>query len=100
VGTDIHAAVEARDRRGELERFDEHGHAARRAAAGDGEKYPGLPQLRDRGDGPIGEDLVLGYQRAVDVGEEQPNWRGHVASSLVRWFGPVVRSPHDRPSPK
>jgi Cof subfamily protein (haloacid dehalogenase superfamily) len=38
-------AVERRDRRAELERFDEHRHAARRAAAGDGEQTPAVIDL-------------------------------------------------------
>jgi hypothetical protein len=57
--------------------------ATRRAAAGDREEYPGLLQLPDGGDGAIGEDLVLGHQRAVHVGEEHSD--SHVAASgLVR----------------
>jgi hypothetical protein len=45
------SAVKRRDRGAELERLDEHRHAGRRAAAGDGEEYPGLLQLRDRRNG-------------------------------------------------
>ena len=79
------AAVERRERSREPERLDQHRHAARRAAAGDREEDPGLAQLRDGGDCSVGEHLVRGDERAVDVSEKQSDrWGSHGASWLFR----------------
>ena len=65
------AAVKGGDRGREVERLDQHRHAARRPAAGDREQDPGLAQLAHGIHGPVGEDLVRCHQRAVDVGQDQ-----------------------------
>jgi hypothetical protein len=45
----------------------------RRAAAGDREQDAGLAQALHGLDRPVGEDLVLGHQGAVDIGQQQPD---------------------------
>ena len=82
------AAVEGGDRRLEVERLDEHLHAAGRAAAGDGEEDAGVAQAVHGGDGVVGQDLVLGDQRPVHVGQEQADGLGgDVPLEVVRCRG-------------
>ncbi len=64
-------AVEGGDRRPEIERLHEHLHATRGPAARDGEDDAGVAQPVDGGDGAVGEDLVVGDQRPVHVGQQQ-----------------------------
>ena len=67
------------------EGLDEHLHAARRAAAGDGEEDAGLAQAAHRGDGVVGQDLVLGDQRPVHVGQEEADGRVSWSEAMGRW---------------
>ena len=70
-----HAAVEGGERRLDVEGVHQHLHPARGAAAGQGEEDAGLPQAAHGVDGGVGEHLVLGDERPVHVGEEQPDRR-------------------------
>ena len=67
------AAVERGDRRGEPERPDQHRHPARRPPAGDRQRDAGGAQPRHRLARARREPVVPGHQRAVDVGDEQPD---------------------------
>ncbi len=71
VAVDHHAAVEGGDRRVDVERLEQHLHAAWRATAGQGEDDTGLAQGAHRRDGGVGEDLLPGDERAVHVGQEE-----------------------------
>jgi hypothetical protein len=72
-GVDHEATVEPADRRREGERLDQHRHAAWRSSARDGEVDPCIAQLGHRGDRGCGEHLVRRDERAVDVGDHQPD---------------------------
>ncbi len=65
--------VERRDGRAQSKRIHEHRHTAWGSPTRHGEKDPRLAELPHRGDGPVGQDLVLGDQGPVDIGEQQPN---------------------------
>ena len=81
------AAVEGGDGRFEVEGLDQHLHAAGRPAAGDGEEDAGVAQAAHGGDGLVGEDLVLGDQGAVDVGQEQADGRDGLTRGAARRSG-------------
>jgi hypothetical protein len=66
-------AVEGGDRGLDVERLDQHRHAPRGPAAGDREQDPGLAEPMHCVDSPVGQHLVLRHQRAVDVGQKQPD---------------------------
>lgn len=76
VGADDQASVERGDGGLQAERLDEHGHATRRTPAGDGEEDARVVQVVHGRDGPVGEELVLGHQGAVDVGQQQADAGG------------------------
>ena len=65
-----HAAVEAGDRRGDLQGIDQHAQTARRAAADDRKDDVRGTQLGDRGPGALGQALVVGDQGSIDVGDD------------------------------
>ena len=67
----VQAAVERRQRQRQLQRLDEHLHPARRAPARHGELHAGVFQRMHRRDRPVGQLLVVGHQRPVDVGEHE-----------------------------
>ena len=71
IGIDEHAAVEAGDGALQRERLDQHAHAARRPAAGDGEHDAGIVQRTRRRLRRLGQHLVLGDQRAVHVRQQK-----------------------------
>ena len=75
VGFHDKAAVEGRNGRFEVERLHQHLHAPGRPATGHREEHTGLAQGAHGGDGVVGEDLVLGDQRSVDIGEEEADGR-------------------------
>ena len=77
------AAVEGGDGRVEVEGVHQHLHATRGAAAGHGEEDAGLAQAAHGGDGGVGQDLVLGDQRPVHVGQEEADRRAHVSSGAA-----------------
>jgi hypothetical protein len=83
VRIDQYPAVERGDRGRDGQRLDEHGHAPRRTAAGDGEQDPGLAELVYGFDGPVGQDLVRGHERAVDVRQKQPDRTVHEVPPAV-----------------
>ncbi len=66
-GIDDRAAVEGPDRQHDRERLDQKPHADGRTAGGDGETDAGIVQPPPRGFGAVGQGLVLGQQRAVDI---------------------------------
>src|SRR6185312_9190426 len=69
-------AVEGADRQRDLKRLDQESHADGRPARGDGEADPGFMQLPHGGARGLGQTLVLGQQRAVDIGHHERN-AGH-----------------------
>ncbi len=71
LGIDDRGAVERTDRQPERQRLDQEPHADRGAAGGDGEADAGLVQPLHRGLRALRQRLVLGQQRAVDVGDDQ-----------------------------
>ena len=82
---DDRAAVEGADRQLELKRRDQKIHADGRAAGDDGEADPGVMKPPRRRFRRIGQCLVLGQQRAIDVGNHQRD-AGHVRF-LLGWSG-------------
>ena len=62
--------------------LDEHLHATRRPAARDGEEDAGLAQALHGGDGGVGEDLVVGDQRPVHVGQQEPDGQGRSGCAM------------------
>ena len=85
VGIDEHAAVEAGDGALQSERLDQHAHAARRPAAGDGERNAGVVQLPDRRLRRLGQHLVLGDQRAVHVRQQKADVPLRRSRLPLRW---------------
>ena len=71
IRLDEQPAVEARDRRFELQLVEQHCHALRRPATGDGEANAGAMQALDRRLGALRQHLVFGDQRAVHVRQDQ-----------------------------
>ena len=71
LGIDDRGAVERADRQPQRQRLDQEAHADRGPAGGDGEADAGLVQPLHRGPRTLGQRLVLGQQRAVDVGDHQ-----------------------------
>jgi len=71
LGIDDRGAVERADRQPERQRLDQEAHADRGAARGDGESDAGLVQPLHSGFGAVGQRLVLGQQRTVDVGDHE-----------------------------
>src|SRR6185369_1943808 len=69
IRLDEEPAVETRDRSLEMERLEQHGHAARRPAAGDGEADAGGVQGADGLLRSLGQYFLLVDERAVDVRE-------------------------------
>src|SRR5690349_813085 len=78
---DDRRAVEGADRQRQRQRLDEKFHAEGGTAGDDGEANSGRAQLLDRGLGGIGQPLVMGDQRAVDVGDNEFD-AGHAGSSF------------------
>ena len=81
IGIDEHAAVEAGDRPRQGERLNEHAHAARWAAARDGEGDAGGAQFTHCRLCRIGQHFVPGQQGTVYVRQEQtgaaPSFHGY-----------------------
>ena len=73
VGTDDLAAIEAGRGRVDAERLQEHLHAAHRPAADQAQRDARLAQPNRRRPGGRRELLVAVDQRAVDVGNQQPD---------------------------
>ncbi|MGC0393332.1 hypothetical protein ABIF91_005718 [Bradyrhizobium sp. USDA 241] len=71
LGIDDRGAVERADRQPQRQRLDQEAHADRGAAGGDGEADAGLVQPLHRASRALGQRLVLGQQRAVDVGDHE-----------------------------
>src|SRR5439155_20933651 len=70
------AAVEGPDRQRDRKRLDQKPHADGRTAGGNGKADAGIVQPPYRGLGAIGQGLVLGQERAVDIGHDERN-AGH-----------------------
>src|SRR6185437_12065936 len=89
VGIDDRTAVEGADRQFDLQGLDQKVHADGRPARDNGESDFRLMQALDCGDRAIGQGLVFGQQRAVDVGNHHRN-AGHVRFPcripLSAWF--------------
>ncbi len=85
---DNRTAVEGADRQVDRQRFDQEVHADGRAAGDDGEADPCRAQLAHRGFRVRGKQLVLGHERAVDIGNNKGN-AGHNAGhgrSSFNWL--------------
>ena len=80
-GIDDRAAVEGAEGQGDRKRLDQKSHADGRAAGDDGKTDAGFAQPPHRIPGSIGQRLVLGNQRAVDVGDNELD-TGHAAIQL------------------
>src|SRR5262245_48717818 len=78
---DDRAAVERAKRQRQRQRLDQEIHADGGAAGHDGEADTRRAQPADRSPGCVGQTLVLGDQRAVDVGNDEP-YAGHAGSSF------------------
>ena len=70
-GVDNATAVEGAERQRDVQRFDEKPHADGRAARRDGEADPCLVQSLHRALRSVGQRLVLGQQRTIDVGNDE-----------------------------
>jgi hypothetical protein len=68
-----------------MSRFTSSPHALRRPPAGHREQDPGLAQLAHRRHRAVGEDLVVRHQRAVDIGQDQPDAAALQEISPIRW---------------
>src|SRR6516164_8060453 len=73
VALDKQPAVEAGDRRFNIERIEQHGHAERRPAAGYGETDARLLQRAHRPARPLGQYLFFGDEGAIHVGQHERN---------------------------
>src|SRR5580692_668376 len=71
-------AVERSERQCKPQRIDQESHADGRAAGDDGEGDAAVFELAHRACGLVGDDLVLGQQRAVDIGNHKRD-AGHEA---------------------
>jgi hypothetical protein len=90
VGPDENPAVEACNGRPQGERLDQHRHAARRPAAGDGKGNPNRIQRLHRRLRALRQHLVFGDERAIYIGNEERH---------LRWLFVLARhvvSPVDR----
>ena len=81
--------------RAKPERLEQHGHAARRPAAGDGESDVGLVELAHRRPRALGDHLVRRDERPVDVGENESNSNFSVQMTTR----PDVAAPSSQPPP-
>ena len=90
VRVDVDAAIEAGDLTLELQRLDEHLHAARRPTAGERKRDACAPKLLSRGDRILGEHFLLRDQGAVHVGDDQAN---HDLRSVGGTTGRHLRPP-------
>ena len=95
---DEQSAIEASDRCVEIERIEQHGHAAWRAAAGDREADAGMLQGFDGVLGASCQNLLFSYERAVHVCKDQRNLPSHCHDDLR---GTLIRtaSTRDRLNP-
>src|SRR5882757_8037999 len=73
---DDRAAVERADRQRDRQRLDQKTHPVRGPAGNDGESDAGLVQRAHGIPGAVSENLVLGQQRAVAIGNNKCN-AGH-----------------------
>ena len=73
IAFDKEPAVEASDRRFDVEHIKQHGHAKRRPAARYGETDTGVLQRVHSVVRPVGQDLLFGDERAVHIGQHQRN---------------------------
>src|SRR5579872_7277972 len=67
-------AVEGAERKCEPQGLDENPHTDGRPARRDGETDAGVAKLHDRGLGCLGQSLVPGEKRAVDIGHHERNF--------------------------
>jgi hypothetical protein len=67
IGLDEDTTVEPRDRRRDLQRVHQHGHATRRASARDGELDARVMQFVDGGDGPVRQHFVVGDEAPIHI---------------------------------
>ncbi len=73
IGLNQHAAVERRQRLGEFQRIDQHGHAAGRSSARDTELNSRLAQTQDRVGRTLRQRLLLRDQRSIDIRYHHPD---------------------------